>query len=192
MIYLSEEAGGEKVTAEDAIHPKVFISYSHDSLEHEDRVLELSDRLREDALDCILDQYEISVPEGWPRWMDRQIRTADFVLMICTPTYYRRVMGEEGPGKGLGVQWESNAIYQYIYNAGTMNTRFIPVLLEGTHASDIPIPWQGVPHYYPTTEEGYEKLYRRLTNHSYTPRPQLGVMRHLPPRQRKQSFSNKL
>src|SRR5258706_1844695 len=103
--------------------PKVFISYSHDSQEHADNVLELSDRLREDEIDCILDQYEDSLPEGWPRWMDRQIREADFVLMICTPTYYRRVMGKEQPGIGLGVRWEGNLIYQHFYNEGTLNTK---------------------------------------------------------------------
>ena len=60
-------------------HPSVFISYSHDSTEHADRVLALSDRLRADGIDCILDQYEVSPPEGFPRWMDRQIRAARFL-----------------------------------------------------------------------------------------------------------------
>ena len=85
--------------------PTVFISYSHDSQEHADRVLALSDHLRADGIDCILDQYEDSPLEGFPRWMDRQIRAANFVLMICTPTYYRRVMGEEDLDKGHGVAW---------------------------------------------------------------------------------------
>ena len=93
---------------------KVFISYSHDSQKHTDRVLALSDRLLSDGIDCILDQYIDSPPEGFPRWMDRQIRAANFVLMICTPTYDRRVMGEEEPDKGHGVAWESTLIYQYI------------------------------------------------------------------------------
>lgn len=135
-------------------HPKVFISYSHDLHEHEDRVLALSDRLCGDGIDCILDQYEDSPPEGFPRWMDRQIRSADFVLMICTPTYYSRVMGEEVPGKGLGVQWESALIYQYIYNSGASNMRFIPILFEGSSTSNIPTPWQAVKYYRPSTEEG--------------------------------------
>ncbi len=168
--------------------PIVFISYSHDSPEHADRVLTFSDHLRADGIDCILDQYIDSPPEGFPRWMDRQIRAADFVLMICTPTYSHRVMGEEEPAKGHGVAWESTLIYQYIYNEGTSNMRFIPVLLEGAQESDIPIPWQGVKHYRPTTKESYEELYRRLTGQPYTPKPALGTRRTLPQRQRTHDF----
>jgi tetratricopeptide (TPR) repeat protein len=169
-------------------HPKVFISYSHDSAEHADRVLALSDRLRADGIDCILDQYEVSPPEGFPRWMDRQIRAADFVLMICTATYYRRVMGGEEPDKGLGVSWESNEIYQSIYDAGTSNARFIPVLPEEDSVSDIPLPWRGVTYYRAFSEEGYEALYRRLTNQPLTRKPDFGKLRQLPPRQRRQTF----
>ncbi len=176
------------MTTHETRPPTVFLSYSHDSPEHADRVLALSDHLRADGIDCILDQYQDSPPEGFPRWMDRHIRDADYVLMICTPTYSRRVMGEEEPGKGHGVAWESTLIYQYIYNAGTSNTRFIPVLLEGGHELDIPIPWQGVKHYRPTTKEGYEDLYRRLTGQPLTPKPALGTLRTMPPRERTHDF----
>ena len=173
----------------DTPHPPiVFMSYSHDSPEHADRVLALSDHLRADGIDCILDQYEDSPPEGFPRWMDRHIRTADFVLMICTPTYHRRVIGDEEPNKGHGVAWESTLIYQYIYNEGTSNKRFIPILLEGGRESDIPIPWQGVKYYSPTKKEGYDELYRRLTGQQFTPKPALGTLRTLPSRGRTQDF----
>jgi tetratricopeptide (TPR) repeat protein len=176
------------MTNNEARPPTVFISYSHDSPEHADRVLALSDHLRADGIDCILDQYQDAPPEGFPRWMDRQIRDADYVLMICTPTYYHRVMGEEEPGKGHGVAFESTLIYQYIYNAGTSNKRFIPVLLEGGDASAIPVPWQGVKKYRPMTQEGYEDLYRRLTEQPLTPKPVLGTLRKMPPRARTQDF----
>jgi len=49
-----------------------FISYSHDSPEHADRVLELSNQLRSDGIDSTIDQYEASPAEGWPNgWTDR-------------------------------------------------------------------------------------------------------------------------
>jgi hypothetical protein len=49
-------------------HPKVFISYTHDSKDHADKILEISNRLRTQGIDTILDQYETSPKEGWPRW----------------------------------------------------------------------------------------------------------------------------
>ena len=85
-------------------HPRVFISYSHDSPEHLDRVLVLSDRLRVDGIDCHIDQYEESPGEGWPRWMVNQIEDAEFVLVVCTENYEPRFRGKEEPGKGLGVR----------------------------------------------------------------------------------------
>jgi hypothetical protein len=39
--------------------PKVFISYTHDSNEHADRVLDLANRLRRDGIDADVDQYII-------------------------------------------------------------------------------------------------------------------------------------
>lgn len=43
---------------------EIFISYSYGSVEHVKAVLELSNNLRSEGIDCILDQYEISSPEG--------------------------------------------------------------------------------------------------------------------------------
>jgi DNA polymerase III epsilon subunit-like protein len=53
---------------EQEIPPTVFLSYSHDPAEHGDAVLALSNRLREEGIDCCLDQYEESPSEGWPMW----------------------------------------------------------------------------------------------------------------------------
>jgi SEFIR domain-containing protein len=41
---------------------EAFISYSQDSIEHMERVVKLSDRLRAEGLDCDIDQYEIDPP----------------------------------------------------------------------------------------------------------------------------------
>ena len=76
-------------------HPVVFISYSQDSPEHTDKVLAFTNTLRRDGIDAVLDQYEESPCEGWPKWMDRQIENSDFVLVVCTETYCQRVIGIE-------------------------------------------------------------------------------------------------
>src|SRR5512142_439813 len=110
--------------------PKVFISYSHDTVEHQKRVLGLADRLRADGIDAEIDQYNAAPPEGWPLWCERQIETADAVLMICTEAYYRRVSGDEERGKGLGVVWEARIIRQFLYDAGAVSDKFVPVLFS--------------------------------------------------------------
>ena len=143
---------------------EIFISYSHDSVSHVERVLDLSNKLRSEGVDCVLDQYEVSPPEGWPRWMDRKIRDAKYVVLICTEKYYQRVMGEEKEGAGFGVRWEGNLIYQHFYNAGAINNKFIPVVFTKQNSKYIPTPLQGATHYCLDYAEGYDDLYFRLTD----------------------------
>ncbi|HEY5028023.1 MAG TPA: tetratricopeptide repeat protein [Candidatus Angelobacter sp.] len=169
-----------------ATPPKVFISYSHDSDEHKDRVLELSNRLRQDGVDATIDQYEVSPPEGWPKWMERQIRESDFVLIVCTEVYLKRTEGREDPGKGHGVIWESVLTYQQIYDAGSRNERFVPVLLEGGERSHIPAPLKSATSYECATEDGYWELYARLTDQHGKSKPELGKLKSLPARDKKQ------
>ena len=159
---------------------EVFISYSHDDVNHVQRVLDLSNKLRAEGVDCVLDQYEASPPEGWPLWMDKKIRDVQYVIMICTEAYYKRVMGEEEAGKGHGVRWEGKLIYQHIYNAGSENTRFIPVVFDSSHTSFIPTPLQGATFYCVNNQEGYDDLYFRLIGKPKTEKPALGKLRPLP------------
>jgi hypothetical protein len=80
----------------------VFISYTHDSAEHEDTILALARRLRDEGVDAIIDQYEPFPSKGWPHWMRQQIEEATFVLVVCSETYRRRAEAKEAPGKGCG------------------------------------------------------------------------------------------
>jgi len=164
--------------------PSVFISYSHDSPEHEGRVLSLSNRLRADGVEATLDQYESAPDDGWPLWMEQQIREAHFVLVICTATYLRRVERREDPDKGQGVIWEINSIYNRLYSEKLVSDKFIPVLLEGASPDDIPVPLQGFTHYRADTENGYEGLFRRVTNQRAVSKPALGQLKSVPTREK--------
>lgn len=140
--------------------PRVFISYSHDSDTHRERVLALSERLRADGIETFLDQYVNGTPaEGWPRWMLNRLDEVDRVLLICTPTYYRRFRGQETPGQGKGVDWEGAIVTQEIYDARSATTRFIPVLFDPAEVSSIPDPVRGQTWYCPTSAEAYQNLY---------------------------------
>lgn len=111
---------------------RVFISYSQESPEHMALVLQLCNQLREDGVDARCDQYETSPAAGWLKWMEKEIASSDFVLIVSTERYKQRLAGNEKPGVGQGVIWEANLIYQHIYNNSTLNSKFIPVLLPGS------------------------------------------------------------
>ena len=110
--------------------PRVFISYSHDSPEHDKNVLNLAKRLRSDGFTVVIDQELKWAPKGWTVWMDEQIEQADFVLMICTETYKRRAEGKEDAPKGPGASWEGAIIRLDLYEANGRNDKFIPILLR--------------------------------------------------------------
>jgi hypothetical protein len=159
--------------------PRVFISYSHDSVEHERAVLELATRLRGDNVDAWIDQFEPAPVQGWPRWMEHEIDRADFVLLVCTETYLNRVMMRAEVGKGLGALWEGNLVYQYLYDAGTVNSKFIPILPPRGKSEHIPMPLRGAQRYSPFLDDGYNALYRRLTDQPAVSVPPLGRRKHL-------------
>ncbi|MEP6872575.1 MAG: CHAT domain-containing protein [Anaerolineaceae bacterium] len=77
--------------------PRVYISYSWDSVAHKQRVLELSNALRGDGIETHLDQYEVG-PPSWKQWQRQQIDAGDFVLMVCTEEYRRWLENEPGRG----------------------------------------------------------------------------------------------
>src|SRR6266404_2461990 len=161
--------------------PKVFISYSHDSREHKNRVLALSDQLRAGGVDCQIDQYQESPPEGWPLWCENQATESEFVLVVCTEAYLCRFSGKETPGSGLGVTWEGHIITQELYNAQRKNKKFIPITFAAIDKANVPLTLQSATRY--DLPGAYEKLYRRLTHQPLVEAPPIGAVKPMPPRQ---------
>ena len=168
---------------------RVFISYTHDSEMHQDRVLALSDLLRDEGVDCCLDQYEEqSPPEGWPQWMQREISNAAFVVIVCTPAYKRRFERSEPPDKGLGATWEGAVITNELYQNAGKNEKFLPVIFDAKDKSSIPALLQPATYYNLAADKGYDQLYRRITNQHDTPQAPLGSVRSLPKKARTTNF----
>ena len=113
-------------------------------------------------------------------WMEGRIRDADFVLLVCTETYLRRVERREEPGKGRGVLWEAKTIYNALYMQDDPTQRFIPVLFADGQPSWIPLSLQGLTNYQVDTPEGYEGLYRHVTSQPRYEIPALGQQKALP------------
>lgn len=169
-------------------HPKVFISYSQDSMSFADKVLEFSNKLRNEGIDAILDQYEESPAEGWPRWMENSINSAEFVILVGSLGYSKKIYDQVEQGKGRGVKWEGNIIYQKLYMADTINNKYIPVVFEEKDLAFIPTPLQSSTYYNVSTKAGFDRLYWRLRGVTAREKPPLGKLRPLPEKERKTLF----
>jgi hypothetical protein len=167
---------------------KVFISYCQENIDFSNKVLELSNKLRDEGIDTILDQYEESPVEGWPRWMENSINKSDNVIVICTEEYLNRLQGNAPMGVGRGVKWESNIIYQHLYNNDSLNLRFIPVVFNSSDVNYIPLPLQGATYYDVSSPKRYDDLYWRLRGINKKEKPSLGKLRPLPRKDRKSLF----
>jgi hypothetical protein len=173
---------------------KVFISYSHDSEMHQDRVLRLSDRLRLDGIDCWIDLYEQSPPQGWPRWTQEQIEKANFILIVCTENYFnqfnvdnRSVREEE-----KSVSWQGAIITQTTFEDNSSKRkkrRVVPVIFSEEDNEYILTFIEGQTCYRPATVEGYRHLYRLLTGQPETPPLPLGKIIDLPPRETRERLA---
>ena len=166
-------------------NPIVFISYSQDSVSFADKVLAFSNRLRSEGIDAILDQYEEAPPEGWPRWMENGINRADYVIVIGSKGYYDKIYGNVDQGKGRGVKWEGNLIYQKLYMSDTINEKYIPVVFDEADLSYIPTPLQGSTYYNVSDDVRFDRLYWRLRGVTAKEKPPLGKLRPLPEKERK-------
>ena len=175
----TEEAAKHWKGKEPGVPTKVFVSYSHDSDQHSQRVLALSNQLRKHGVDAALDQYETRPPQGWPRWCEEQLRPdhSEFVLVVCTEIYLNRIEGKVEADEGRGVFWEGSVIYSYLYDQKT-DARFIPIVFDRGDEAHIPRPLRGFTRYrleaFELEDAGYKALYRELTHQPAFQKPPIG------------------
>ncbi len=112
--------------------PKVFISYSWEDEEHKDWVRSLTDQLIENGIDATLDQYDLTLGDRLPQFMEQSITAADYVLIICTPTYKEKADNRQG-----GVGYEGHIISGELFSKGN-ERKFIPVVRKGDVKTTIP------------------------------------------------------
>ncbi|NQZ10486.1 MAG: TIR domain-containing protein [Algicola sp.] len=143
---------------------QLFISYSHDSDQHVENILKLANDLRRAGFTVLIDQQIAAPAEGWPLWMENGIEDADFVLLICTETYKKRITSKEKKGIGFGCRFEGKLIYNSINNTASLNNKFLPILFNLNDKPHIPLLLSGDTFYLLTPDDpkGFDDLKRRL------------------------------
>lgn len=171
------------------IPPRVFISYAQHESAHSARVLELARALAEDGLEVELDQFHRQEIIDWSAWCSERLDPAntDFVLMVCSAEYRRRIEGKVELDVGRGVFWEGTLIRGYLYREKA-NDRFVPLLLDDEPESSL-LPAVANWNWFrlrgfglKTGDPNYENLVRLLTRQPDTPRPKSAPLKRLSPR----------
>ncbi|MBI3948720.1 MAG: tetratricopeptide repeat protein [Armatimonadetes bacterium] len=167
--------------------PRVFIVYSQHDAAHSERVLEFARALINDGVNADLDQFHQHELVDWPRWCEERLRpeNSDYVLMVCSAEYRRRIEERLPSDKGRGVYWEGSLIDDYLYDSKA-NERFIPVLFDDEPETSTPrivSGWSRVrirAFGLDRGDAGYLHLLHLLTGQPVAARPPLGRLPVLP------------
>jgi len=123
----------------ESITPIVFISYSWDSLEHENWVINLATKLRENGVDAILDKWDLGfLGNLLPHFMETSIAKSHRVICIMTPNYKKKTENLTG-----GVGYEYSIITAEIFADSINTSKFIPLFRRGTSEEAIPTALKG-------------------------------------------------
>ncbi len=94
-------------------NPKLFMSYSWSSPEHEDWVLQLANELVENGVDVILDKWNLKEGHDATAFMEKMVTDPEIqkVILICDKKYAEKADGRSG-GVGKETQIITGEIYE--------------------------------------------------------------------------------
>jgi hypothetical protein len=108
------------------LSPKVFISYSWTSTAHQELVVSWAERLIADAIDVVLDVYDLKEGHDKYAFMERMVTdaTVTHALIISDKSY-----SEKADAREAGVGTESQIISKEVYEK-VEQSKFIPIACE--------------------------------------------------------------
>ena len=109
-----------------AKQPKAFISYSWSSSQHCDLIRSYAERLRNDGVDVVLDQWDLSEGHDKYAFMEKMVLDPHVTHVLIFSD--RRYM-EKANERKAGVGTESQIISQEIYDQ-VQQEKFIPIFCE--------------------------------------------------------------
>jgi len=169
-------------------HPRVFISYAHDTNAHKNWVRRLGDLLVTCGVDAHLDQWDSNHRKEWSLWAAEQFEYADFVIAVVSPTFLSAFDGKLADGAPhRGIKSETVIIREKLHsNRDEWTRKVLPVVPPYGSVDDISVQLQRwtADHYAidKLSPEGIDELLRAMTGVPRHVRPPLG---QLPPSVRK-------
>ena len=140
---------------------RVFISYAWEGDNYRELVKRLAARLREDGIDARLDAWHL---EGLtiPEFMNREVRLADKILIVCSPQYRRKVHAMEDGERITGSGWEAMLVTSTLWASVRQREHINAILFRGTWAEAAPDFLIGLPYLDLSDTARFEANYREL------------------------------
>jgi len=109
-----------------AVMPKVFISYRWSNDEHTAWVADLGERLMNDGIVVVLDQWDLRDGQDVNDFMEQMVKDSDIkrVIIVCDAAYAAKADNRKG-GVGTETQIISKEVYESVDQA-----KFVPLLRE--------------------------------------------------------------
>ncbi|WON73494.1 SEFIR domain-containing protein [Nitrosospira sp. Is2] len=157
-------------------NPKLFISYSWTSQDHEAWVVQLATDLRESGIDVILDKWDLKEGHDAHVFMERMVSDPEIkkVALICDKVYVQKADGRSG-----GVGTETQIISPEIYSSQAQD-KFVAVVKERDDEGKACLPAYYRSRIYidfsdaGTAGENFEKLIRWVYEQPLYRKPGLG------------------
>lgn len=155
--------------------PKLFISYSWTSSDHEDWVLSVAKELCEAGVDVILDKWELKGGQDVHAFMEKMVTDPEIrkVVLICDRQYAEKANKRSG-----GVGTEAQIISQEVYVKD--QSKFVAVLRERDEDGKPLLPaYYGSKMYFDMSDQdhisnGMEELLRWVFDKPRYLKPELG------------------
>ena len=156
--------------------PKIFISYSWTTPNHEDWVINLAERLVSDGVDVVIDKWNLKEGQDKFNFMETMVKSPDIqkVLIILDKKYSEKAEQRSG-----GVGTETQIISPKIYG-DVSQEKFIPIVAETDDNGNAYVPTFLESRIYldlsdqNSFEESYEKLLRNIFQRPSYSKPKLG------------------
>jgi hypothetical protein len=139
---------------------RVFLSYAWESDEFRLWAKRLATRLRDDGVDARLDDWHLPANGNIPEFMNREVREADWVLVLCSPGYQKKVRATEDGERVSGVGWETRLLTSATLVSNQNKT--LAVLAKGEWQTAAPDSLLGQVYFDLSTPATFEKNYGGL------------------------------
>ena len=157
-------------------NPKLFVSYSWSSPEHEDWVLTLAAELRENGVDITLDKWDLKEGHDANAFMEKMVTDPEIkkVILVCDKIYAEKADKRKG-GVGTEAQIISGEIY-----AKVDQDKFVAVLAERDGEGNACLPTYYKSRIYVDLSDNdlyaknFEQLLRWVYDKPFFIKPELG------------------